>query len=166
MLILQSRNCNRSPAEHSRPVLSIWLIGWMQIELSSSYGTGYCDYINCIDLNRWNTWSLQSLKHLLIISIMLYLNTKDRHNWGGEQRLAVKPEEAVRNVGFWIASGHVINMRSLTVRQLPLHSFHPPLEEKVRVTMDNLNLSHRLQNGDPFVQWRHYRLCRTISFTD
>jgi isopenicillin N synthase-like dioxygenase len=56
---------------------------------------------------------------------------------GEKQRLAAKLEDAVRNVGFWIVTGHGIEDEEI-VRQLAIANafFHLPMEEKVKVPID------------------------------
>jgi isopenicillin N synthase-like dioxygenase len=56
---------------------------------------------------------------------------------GEKQRLAAKLEDAVRNVGFWIVTGHGIEDEEV-VRQLAIANtfFHLPMEEKVNVPID------------------------------
>jgi isopenicillin N synthase-like dioxygenase len=51
--------------------------------------------------------------------------------------LAAQLEDAVRNVGFWIVTGHGIKDEEV-VRQLALASafFHLPMEEKVKAPID------------------------------
>lgn len=56
---------------------------------------------------------------------------------GEKQRLAAKLEDAVRNVGFWIVTGHGIEDEEV-VHQLAIANtfFHLPMEEKVKVPID------------------------------
>src|SRR5271170_6323882 len=66
---------------------------------------------------------------------------------GEKQRLAAQLEDAVRNVGFWIVTGHGIKDEEV-LRQLAIAStfFHLPMEEKVKVPIDlgnDLNWGYR-----------------------
>lgn len=66
---------------------------------------------------------------------------------GEKQRLAAQLEDAVRNVGFWIVTGHGIEDEEI-LRQLAIaHGFfHLPMEEKVKVPIDlgnDLNWGYR-----------------------
>jgi isopenicillin N synthase-like dioxygenase len=56
---------------------------------------------------------------------------------GEKQRLAAKLEDAVRNVGFWIVTGHGIKDEEV-LRQLAIATafFHLPMEEKIKVPID------------------------------
>lgn len=56
---------------------------------------------------------------------------------GEKQRLAAQLEDAVRNVGFWIVTGHGLKDEEV-IRQLAIASafFHLPMEEKVKVPID------------------------------
>jgi isopenicillin N synthase-like dioxygenase len=56
---------------------------------------------------------------------------------GEKQRLAAQLEDAVRNVGFWIVTGHGIKDEEV-LRQLAIATafFHLPMEEKVKVPID------------------------------
>src|SRR5271156_3166476 len=66
---------------------------------------------------------------------------------GEKQKLAAKLEDAVRNVGFWIVTGHGITDEEV-IRQLAIASafFHLPMEEKVKAPIDlgnDLNWGYR-----------------------
>ena len=66
---------------------------------------------------------------------------------GEKQRLAAQLEDAVRNVGFWIITGHGIKDEEV-LRQLAIATafFHLPMEEKVKVPIDlgkDLNWGYR-----------------------
>ena len=66
---------------------------------------------------------------------------------GEKQRLAAQLEHAVRNVGFWIVTGHSIKDEEV-LRQLAIAStfFHLPMEEKTKVPIDlgnDLNWGYR-----------------------
>ena len=71
-----------------------------------------------------------------------------RFNESGEkQRLAAQLEDAVRNVGFWIVTGHGIKDEEV-LRQLAIADgfFKLPMEEKVKVPIDlgnDLNWGYR-----------------------
>jgi non-haem dioxygenase in morphine synthesis N-terminal len=66
---------------------------------------------------------------------------------GEKQRLAAQLEDTIRNVGFWIVTGHGITdeeiRRALTIGN---GFFHLPMEEKVKVPIDlgnDLNWGYR-----------------------
>lgn len=66
---------------------------------------------------------------------------------GEKQKLAAKLEDAVRNVGFWIVTGHGITDEEV-LRQLAIATafFHLPMEEKVKAPIDlgnDLNWGYR-----------------------
>jgi len=66
---------------------------------------------------------------------------------GEKQKLAAKLEDAVRNVGFWIVTGHGITDEEI-LRQLAIATafFHLPMEEKVKAPIDlgnDLNWGYR-----------------------
>jgi hypothetical protein len=66
---------------------------------------------------------------------------------GEKERLAAQLDDAVRNVGFWIVTGHGIKDEEV-VRMLALGNafFNLPMEEKVKVRNDfanNLNWGYR-----------------------
>src|SRR5271163_5279 len=66
---------------------------------------------------------------------------------GEKQKLAAKLEDAVRNVGFWIVTGHGIKDEEV-LRMLALGTafYKLPMEEKVKVRNDfanNLNWGYR-----------------------
>jgi isopenicillin N synthase-like dioxygenase len=67
---------------------------------------------------------------------------------GEKQRLAEELEDAVRNVGFWVVTGHGITDEEV-LRQLAIANgfFHLPMEEKVKVPIDlehDLNWGYRI----------------------
>ena len=66
---------------------------------------------------------------------------------GEKHKLAAKLEDAVRNVGFWIVTGHGITDEEI-LRQLAIATafFHLPMEEKVKAPIDlgnDLNWGYR-----------------------
>jgi len=69
------------------------------------------------------------------------------HEPGEKERLAAQLEDAVRNVGFWIITGHGIKDEEV-LRMLALGTafYKLPMEEKVKVRNDfanNLNWGYR-----------------------
>jgi isopenicillin N synthase-like dioxygenase len=105
---------------------------------------------NTIDTSNWSVPKYQrpaQTKEELEWASLMEIDISRFNEPGEKQRLAVKLEDAVRNVGFWVVTGHGIKDEEV-LRRLAIASafFHLPMEEKVKVPIDlgnDLNWRYR-----------------------